>query len=512
MTDKRSPQSPAFQSPKRSKTFPLASNDEEINPPCRRATASVAEKGLATEDSTSSKQASTENVNSTPDEEEHGSTKDSPLSASLPSNGPDVDSQCPGLTEPDTQVARTDIDDHPLEKDGDGLPVPEGEESDSSSEGYIPPDDDDDDYGSESGSFVHIEDLDEELGRWTAPQEPLRPANPYRKGQVFEIRQHLPPPPFGRNYPYYEGVREGAPERELRLTTIVELCLKRPPIRGATTADEKAQTLEIVDEIRVKDDGGAQVVVCRFSGEKQEVLAKIYDPLYYGFADRMWSDRPRDVTYEADMDYSREVAAYSELEEQLGGTDIPKYHGSWTFQLPLDLPDGQKTRDVRLILMEHIKGRPMTDLKPESFSESTRMDLVARMVEVVARIQFAGVRHGDVSQRNVMVCLTESDIVERVAMIDFNFAVVTRLDNFEEQFRGLERDPEPDKLPNPIDRWWGGALYSVAGEWLPKSWELRLRALQEWLYEKYGNSEDYAPPTRELNWDEKNLPRNWIAT
>lgn len=510
MTDKRSPQSPAFRSQKRSKTFPLAPNDEEINTPSRRATAPLAENTSVPEDSTSSKQASTENENSTADVEEHGSTEDSPLRASLPSNNQDGGPPCPDLVEPDTRAALREIDGEPLENEGDGLPVSKNEESDSSSDGYVPPDYGDDE--SESGSFVHIENLDEELGRWTAPQEPLRPANPYRKGKLIEIRKHSAPPPFGTNYSYYEGVREPAPERELRLTTLVELCLERPPIGGETVADEKAQTLEIMDEIRVKDDGGAQIVVCRFSGEQPEVVAKIYDPLYYGFADRMWSDRPRDVTYEADMDYAREVAAYAELDSQLGGTDIPKYHGSWTFQLPLDLPDRKKTRDIRLILMEHIKGRPMTDLKPESFSESTRMELITRMVELVSRIQFAGVRHGDISQRNVMVCIAEPDVVERVAMIDFNFAAATGLDNFQEQFGGRGRSTKPEKPQNPIDRWWGGALYGVAGEWLPKSWEFRLRALQEWLYEKYGDSEDYAPPTRRLNWDEENLPRNWIAT
>lgn len=470
----------------------------------------MAENTSAPEDSSSSKQTSTDNGNSPVDEEEHETNQDSPLSASLLSKDADVDPQCPDLAEPDTQAARGDIDDKPSEEHGEDLPASKNDESDSSSDAYVPPDYDDD--GSALGSPVYIEDLDEELGRWTAPQEPLRPANPYRKGRVIQIRKHSAPKPLGMHYPHYEGVREAAEERELRLTTLVELCVNRPPIGGEAVADEKPQTLEIVEEIRVKEDGGAQIVVCRFSGEQDEVVAKIYDPLYYGFADRMWSDRPRDVTYEADMDYAREVAAYSELDSQLGGTDVPKYYGSWTFQLPLDLPDGQKTRDIRLILMEHIKGRPMTDLEPESFPESTRLDLVTQMVEVVARIQLAGVRHGDISQRNVMVCLTEPDVIKRVAMIDFNFAVVSRLDSFEEQSRGLERDPKPDKLPNPIDRWWGGALYGVAGEWLPKSWELRLRALQEWLYERYSKSEEYAPPIRTLKWDEENIPRSWIGT
>lgn len=506
--DKRSPQSPALPSQKRSKTFPLASDDEDANTLCRRATAPIAEK--SPEDILSSRQEVTEAEAETTDKEKHASTEGSPDRELQPSNHPATDQKSPAFPEPENIEARGDDDDKLLKNDDEDLPALRGDESGRYPDGYFTRDYDDD--RSDSGSFVHLENLDEELGRWTPPPEPLRPENPYSKGQSFEIRKHAACPPFGEDYPYYEGVRECASERELRGKTLVELCLDHPPFEGFTAADQEARILEIVEELRVKDDGGAQIVVCRFSGDKEQFVAKIYDPLYYGFADRMWSDRPRDVTYEADRDYSREVAAYSELDGELGGTDIPKYHGSWTFQLPLDVPDGRKIRDVRLILIEHIKGRPMTDLKPDAFSESVGLDLVRRMIEAEVRVQFAGVRHGDVSQRNIMVCLAEPDKIERVALIDFNFAVVIRLDNFEQQFSGLKRRPKAKKPPNPIDMWWSGALYGVAGEWFPKSWELRLRACQEWLYENYGKSEVYEPPLVPLDWDEENLPQSWIAT
>lgn len=508
--DKRSPQSPALPSQKRSKTFPLAADDEGSNTLSRRATAPLADKATCPTDTSSSSEEGIEKEISTSGEEEQRSTKYSPLCVSLFNDQPDPCQESPVLSEPDPREARRDADDKLSENEGDGLPAPQGDESGRYSDGYHTSDYDDDE--SESGSFVQLENLDEELGRWTPPPEPLRPENPYSKGQSIDIRQHTACRPFGEDYAYYEGVRKPASERELRGKTLVELCLDRPTSEGTTAVNQEARTLEITEEIRVKDDGGAQIVLCRFSGDKEQFVAKIYDPLYYGFADRMWSDRPRDVTYEADKDYSREVAAYSELNDELGGTDIPRFHGSWTFQTPLDVPGGRKVRDVQLILMEHIKGRPMTDVNPDTVSESARLDLVRRMIEAEVRVQFAGVRHGDVSQRNVMVCLAEPDKVERIALIDFNFAVVTRLDNFEQQFSGLKRKPKTKKPPNPIDMWWSGALYGVAGEWFPKSWELRLRACQEWLYEKYGNSEEYEPPRVPLDWDEENLPQSWIGT
>ncbi|KAK7719415.1 hypothetical protein SLS63_010052 [Diaporthe eres] len=393
---------------------------------------------------------------------------------------------------------------------------PATEDHSSCSDAYIPRDYDDD--GSEPGSFVHIEDLDKELGRWKVPPEPLRPANPYKKGQIMEIRKHTACPPFGADYPYYEGVPEYTSERHLRGTTLVELCLDHPAPKGGTATDQEPQTLEILKEIRAGDESGAQIVVCQFSASQEEVVAKIYDPLYYGFAHRMWSDQPRDVTYEAHMDYCREVAAYSELDGALGGKEIPQYYGSWTFQLPLEIP-GRKPamRDIRLVLMEYIQGTQMTYLSPESVPESVGMEIVTRLVEARAKIQFAGVKHGDISQRNIMVCLAEPHRVTRVAFVDFNYAVVHRLADYEQRFPGFDRRPKSNrrqksnKLPNPIDVWWGGALYGVVGEWLPKSWEMRLRACQEWLYERYGNSEDYEHPGRLLHWDEENLPRIWIA-
>lgn len=448
-------------------------------------------------------------------------TEERHQSAAQPNHGPHQSAQTSEEPESNPSAAGRDIVNTSAEDGGeDAVEISATEDHGSYSDGYVPRDYGDgyvprdyEDGGSEPGSFVHIEDLDKELGRWTVPPEQLRPANPYKKGRILEIRKHTACPPFGADYPHYEGVPEYISERQLRGTTLVELCLDHPAPKGETSTDQEPQTLEILKEIRAGDESGAQIVVCRFSGSQEEVVAKIYDPLYYGFADRMWSDRPRDVTYDAHMDYCREVAAYSELDGMLGGKEIPKYYGSWTFQLPLELPGSSKPtlRDIRLVLMEYIRGTQMTYLSPDSVPESTGMEIVTKLVEGRAKIQFAGVKHGDVSQRNIMVCLAEPDIVERVAFVDFNYAVVHRLDNHEQMFSGLVRSPKLNKLPNPIDAWWGGALYGVAGEWLPKSWEMRLRACQEWLYERYGSSVDYEPPRRTLHWDEENLPRMWIA-
>ncbi|GAW23872.1 hypothetical protein ANO14919_134490 [Xylariales sp. No.14919] len=63
---------------------------------------------------------------------------------------------------------------------------------------------------------------------------------------------------------------------------------------------------------------------------------------------------PNDFVWQADMDYSREAAAYNHLEAamklQLPGF-APRYYGSWTFELPVT---GNRRRAVRLILIEYI--------------------------------------------------------------------------------------------------------------------------------------------------------------
>lgn len=324
------------------------------------------------------------------------------------------------------------------------------------------------------------------------------------------VQRHTPAPPFGPDYPDYPGIRQPVHDKDLRTLTQVELCLQNPPMEGETAAGPP-RVLHITGKIRVKDDGGAQLVICRLDDEPDEYVAKIYDPLYYGFSDRMWSDQPRDVADEADKDYCREAAAYAELDAQFGGEEIPKYHGSWTFEMPIDLPTGSTVRNVRMILMERVPGRTMIDVKPDLYPESVRLDALARILEALQKIVFAGVRHGDFSQRNIMLCDGDSaDTIGRIAIIDFNFATVTRLDDFEERW-GEPRGPKEEKPRNPIEQWWDGGLYGGFGEWLPASWEQRVRPLQEWIYQRWGKSEDFLAPKKDLKWDEENNSRPFVT-
>ncbi|KAK2606690.1 hypothetical protein N8I77_005421 [Diaporthe amygdali] len=322
-----------------------------------------------------------------------------------------------------------------------------------------------------SASGLEAPDLDrftcfEQPGPWSQPSEPLRPENPYTKGRSLKLYRHKACAPFGQDYIFYDDLRDRVLEEELRQKTLVELCLENPPMEGQTVYED-TQNLEIVEELRVKSDGGAQLVVCHLDDDDQDYIAKIYDPMYYGFSNTTWADLPRDVTFKPDMDYCREVAAYEGMDEWVGGTYIPKFFGSWTFQIPLDLPTGRRTRDVRMILIERISGESMLESKPDTIAEPERLETLARMSELISKISFIGVHHHDISQRNIMICEGENvEKVGRIVLIDFNMSTVERLDNFEEEYG--PRGPGPDKPPSPLDWWWSGGWYGGFWEWLPR--------------------------------------------
>ncbi|KAK2789858.1 hypothetical protein FQN53_001221 [Emmonsiellopsis sp. PD_33] len=97
--------------------------------------------------------------------------------------------------------------------------------------------------------------------------------------------------------------------------------------------------LEIIDAIRAGDNHSAQLVtvlVKQVSPQNTlptdtKLPAKIYDPLYY---DHEQDDA--DPFLCVDRDYSQETAVYRSL-PNLYGTIIPRYFGSFTLKLPVDI-------------------------------------------------------------------------------------------------------------------------------------------------------------------------------
>lgn len=273
---------------------------------------------------------------------------------------------------------------------------------------------------------------------------------PYTRGQRFDIFRHTPPPPLGQPYP---NSRDITPRATLRHLTQFDYCLAAPPLEGVTN-DQETSSFTIIEEVAVRDGRDAQVVLIS-SG----LVAKIYDPLYYP---SYHQDTPIrvDVVELAERQYSREAAAYEELDDRFGGTIIPKYHGSWTFDIAVDTPSGIRKRPVRLVLIEFIEGLTMFQLKPDQLSEEERSNIMVKVIEAEVAVAHHGVVQADFAPRNF---LCSGNVLKspnlRVVLFDFDRSTILRLG-------GLRR-PDPEKLPiSPIVRNWGGA-HEFSVDWLP---------------------------------------------
>ncbi len=268
-----------------------------------------------------------------------------------------------------------------------------------------------------------------------------------------------------------------------------QVCLEFPVLDLISTApptEENIHTIEIVDEIACADGHGAQLVTCYKDGDRHTLLvAKIYDPLYYAFCGDLGG--PVDVNLWADKDYAREAAAYERLQPaQLDF--VPKYHGSWIFEQVIPTQPA-KRRNVRMILMEYIRGETMASVflsdKVKLRPATDRIEVMAKAMEMVYRIRQYGVGHTDFAPRNIILADWEPDagILKEVSVfiIDFNTAMV--------------KDPTwkpPAVLPiSPID-FFGTYPLQQFGGWLPE--ELQNKdAYNAWMRCRWEGSKDFQP-------------------
>lgn len=147
----------------------------------------------------------------------------------------------------------------------------------------------------------------------------------YTKGKSFTVRCHEPPPPPGHPG---SGPAQKWHGHELDHLTQLEFCLLHPPEPGRTL--DQTFTFTIAEEIAVGVRRGAQVVAI-----SKTQVAKIYDSMFYPVVE---PDGSRvDPALRADRDYSREAAAYEVMPAHLQGSVVPKYHGSYTYDMPFGI-------------------------------------------------------------------------------------------------------------------------------------------------------------------------------
>ncbi|KAH6854541.1 hypothetical protein B0I37DRAFT_362282 [Chaetomium sp. MPI-CAGE-AT-0009] len=360
------------------------------------------------------------------------------------------------------------------------------------------------------------------------------PPFPYEPGSTFVITAHTPPPPFGPYYKNKDPVRNpvgGLVTYESgNQVDHMSFVISNPPLDPTPTVNTGAQpsrVLTIVQKVshKPKRDGGGPVVVrCYLDSEESTLrIAKIYDGFEYALADEPGT-KGLDCMYRADMDYSREAAAYEAIPARFQGSIVPLYFGSWTFPVPAGV-HGER-RWVRMVLMEDVPGECMLDTilrarggtrsNPVPFTysynysllppEEERLDILARIVEAESELHwFAGVEHRDVEPRNVIISRSgPSNAVSRITLIDFNASYV--LHRCEDGRQKMAETGHGKGLPpSVIERYWFTTRFAHLGEyseWIPQSWvesgsgSYLLAA--KWLVRRWMGSPKFRPPSEDF--------------
>lgn len=226
--------------------------------------------------------------------------------------------------------------------------------------------------------------------------------------------------------------------------------MEKPPLETDPPFSHETARLIVTALIAVGAARGPQFVSCTIhpegdSGSAQpfEAVAKIYDPLNYGFQSE-YGGGPRDTVYLADQDYSKEAATYEELlKGGQTGACAPSYYGSWTFCIPSTSVGKPYARSARLILMKHLNGKTMRDTRiqnnpdrrrppdPSHYPGQYRLELLARAMDGFVRQLQVGVDQYDFAGRNVVLAPDPNSNatlgglpLPRVVLIDYNNATV----------------------------------------------------------------------------------------
>ncbi|KAH8723466.1 hypothetical protein GQ44DRAFT_561182, partial [Phaeosphaeriaceae sp. PMI808] len=302
---------------------------------------------------------------------------------------------------------------------------------------------------------------------------------PYVKGFRMTAVAHKPPEPFDDDYKTPTPQIRGNSDEQSQL----DYCLSNSSMEGRII-DGTSQDLIITAIIRTGYSRGAQLVEVN-----NNRVAKLYDPLYYPrFNDYGGQE---DVVRNAIGDYSREAAAYEVLRKSPTACAVtPTFFGAWSTGISTKIgkTDDQTyhTRQVQLILIERLHGECMGWMIPKYMRKAVRSIILRKTLYAEAVILQAGVIHGDLAPRNVMVLgsnyndedLPLRDIKVEVKLVDFNAAAIIYHQNYKRRlaFEAFGSEEWMKKLCSPIIRY-SGRMMEFSGEgWcsnedtLPERW------------------------------------------
>jgi hypothetical protein len=141
-------------------------------------------------------------------------------------------------------------------------------------------------------------------------------------GFTVGIKEHSPPPPFGTGYyPVVNWPYDKVTDAMLHLITQTKLVMTNLPLEPDTKpafSGSALATLTITEAIAVQDGWGPQLALCKVTPELPgrhpfSAAAKMFDPRYSSFRDKVAPSNPADVAFDAEADYCSEAAAYEHL-------------------------------------------------------------------------------------------------------------------------------------------------------------------------------------------------------
>ncbi|KAF2846187.1 hypothetical protein T440DRAFT_472040 [Plenodomus tracheiphilus IPT5] len=310
---------------------------------------------------------------------------------------------------------------------------------------------------------------------------PKKLATPYTIGSRFTARRHRPPPVD------YEGHTDGTNRGDLNDASHLDWCLSHPPKTGGIITEEYCD-IEVARPIRTGVDYGAQVVLLR-----DGLIAKIFDPLFYRFHDQHdWAPpknpRKRNVTLITDDEYLVETAAYTHLTKAgVVGNLTPAYHGSWVFDVPVNIKGESRSRQVHMILLEYVAGTRMLDINPQDLTQAERENIMFKAIEAETDLALAGVRHGDFEPRNIILCPSTPSSTDEDAsansspVADPNLRIC--IIDFADSGIFSTPDGQPSKLKNrnPLFQW------SEPDVWTDYGWLPHYKEAQDWLWRMWSD-------------------------
>ncbi|KAI0842066.1 hypothetical protein F5Y06DRAFT_292888 [Hypoxylon sp. FL0890] len=313
----------------------------------------------------------------------------------------------------------------------------------------------------------------------THPNE-QKPSIPYKIGKTFQAQIYHPPRPPS----YFYKTASGDVEDGIRQLHPVQLCLRHPPAPGKA-GNEELQ-LRVIHQIRVGDHTSSQIVVAQPSvpqgnvvlsaifARPTNVVAKIYDPLYYDF-----DEYHPDPFANCDTAFAHETLAYKYL-LPISGMAVPYFYGSYCISVPLS-KDATKTRNVMAVLYEYIHGIPLQDIAVRDYTQQQRQAIMRAVIKADNRMWQLDVNNLDLHPRNVIVVSAEEGEEARIRIIDFDHCQCgTRTESGD-----LER-PTLEPLPREqvLTRWLNNDLERsrIDFDWLVDwPWD-------EWLKEYASNT------------------------